>query len=156
MTKSARKNGAWSDGEPTYGARGGATSMRLGGAPRDGLKMQHEPLAAKTLNENNLKATPQVDYAADPSALSPEVKLHHTFPTPDRTRVACIWEAQSIDRLRAILELIVGRYSSNEFLTVENREGLARPSRVPKVATRQRSEQALIGPPLVGDPVQCA
>jgi hypothetical protein len=73
--------------------------------------------------------------AADPSALSPDVQLLHTFPTPDGTRAACIWEAQSIERLRAILEPLVGRYSSNEYLAVENREGFARPSRVPKVAT---------------------
>ncbi len=73
--------------------------------------------------------------AADPSAISPDIKLHHSFPTPDGTRAACLWEAQSIDRLRAILEPIVGRYSSNEYLAVENSEGFALPSRVPKVAT---------------------
>ena len=73
--------------------------------------------------------------AADPSTLSPDVKLHHSFPTPDGTRAACIWEAQSIERLQAILEPIIGRYSDNEYLTIENREGFARPSRVPKMAT---------------------
>lgn len=73
--------------------------------------------------------------AADPSAISPDIKLHHSFPTPDGTRAACIWEAQSIERLQAILEPIVGRYSRNEYLAVENREGLARPSRVPMIAT---------------------
>jgi len=73
--------------------------------------------------------------AADPSAISPDIKLHHSFPTPDGTRAACLWEARSIERLQAILEPIVGRYSSNEYLAVENREGLGRPSRVPKVAT---------------------
>lgn len=73
--------------------------------------------------------------AADPSTLSPDIKLHHSFPTPDGTRAACLWEAQSIERLQAILEPVIGRYSSNEYLAVENREGFVRPSRVPKVAT---------------------
>ena len=35
---------------------------------------------------------------ADPrNNLPPNVKLHHTFPTPDGTRAVCIWEAESVD-----------------------------------------------------------
>jgi hypothetical protein len=71
----------------------------------------------------------------DPSALSPDITLHHCFSTPDGTRAACLWEALSIERLQAILEPIVGRYSSNEYLAVENMEGFARPSQVPRLAT---------------------
>ena len=55
--------------------------------------------------------------AADPSTLSPDIKLHHTFPTPDGTRAVCIWEA----------EPVIGRASRNEYFEVENREGFARP-----------------------------
>jgi hypothetical protein len=76
--------------------------------------------------------------AVDLSALSSDVTLHYSFPTPDGTRAACVWEARSIERLQAILEPIVGRYSSNEYLAVENREGFAMPSGVPKVATSTR------------------
>lgn len=72
--------------------------------------------------------------AADPSAISPQLKLHHTFPTPDGTRAVCIWEASSVDELRNSLEPMLGRSSRNEYLPVENREGFARPSRVPQVA----------------------
>ncbi|HEX2218928.1 MAG TPA: hypothetical protein VHG35_08995 [Gemmatimonadales bacterium] len=72
--------------------------------------------------------------AADPSTLSPDVKLHHTFPTPDGTRAACIWEAQSVDAVRNLLEPLVGRISRNEYFPVENREGFARPSGVPQTA----------------------
>jgi len=79
--------------------------------------------------------------AADPSTLSPDVTLHHSFPTPDGTRATCIWEAQSIERLQAILEPIVGRYSSNDYLVVENLEGFARPSLVPRVATGGRASK---------------
>ena len=38
--------------------------------------------------------------AADPNTLSPAIKLHHTFPTPDGTRAVCIWEAESVDAVR--------------------------------------------------------
>ncbi|HEX6668655.1 MAG TPA: hypothetical protein VF061_03805 [Gemmatimonadales bacterium] len=72
--------------------------------------------------------------AADPRTLSPEVKLHHTFPTPDGTRAVCIWEAQSVDAVRNLLEPLVGRVSRNEYFPVENRDGFAKPSRVPQTA----------------------
>jgi len=73
--------------------------------------------------------------AADPNNISPKLKLHHTFPTPDGTRAVCIWEAPSVDELRNTLEPLIGRISRNEYLPVENREGFARPSRVPQTAT---------------------
>jgi hypothetical protein len=73
--------------------------------------------------------------AADPNSLSPKLKLHHTFPTPDGTRAVCIWEAESVDALRRELEPVIGKTSRNEYFTVENREGFARPSRVPQAAS---------------------
>lgn len=73
--------------------------------------------------------------AADPTAFPPQVKLHHTFPTPDGTRAVCIWETDSVDTLRNFLEPVVGRVSRNEYFPVENRDGLGRPSRVPQAAT---------------------
>jgi hypothetical protein len=72
--------------------------------------------------------------AADPTTFPPEVKLHHTFPTPDGTRAVCIWESDSVDTVRKFLEPVLGRVSRNEYFPVENREGFARPSRVPQTA----------------------
>jgi hypothetical protein len=72
--------------------------------------------------------------AADPTTLSSAIKLHHTFPTPDGTRAVCIWEAESVDAVRNVLEPAIGRVSRNEYFPVENREGFARPSRVPQTA----------------------
>ena len=76
--------------------------------------------------------------AADPSTLSPDIKLHHTFPTPDGTRAVCIWEAESVDAVRNVLEPVIGRVSRNEYFKVENREGFARPSGVPQTAAAGR------------------
>ena len=76
--------------------------------------------------------------AADPNMLSPDLKLHHTFPTPDGTRAVCIWEAASIDAVRNVLEPALKGLSRNEYLQVENREGFVRPSRVPQTATAAR------------------
>jgi hypothetical protein len=72
--------------------------------------------------------------AADPNTISPDIKLHHTFPTPDGTHAVCIWEAASVDALRNLLEPLIGRVSRNEYFAVENREGFARPSRVAPAA----------------------
>jgi hypothetical protein len=71
---------------------------------------------------------------ADPTTLSRDIKLHHTFPTPDGTRAVCIWEAESVDAVRNVLEPVIGRVSRNEYFTVENREGFARPSGIPQTA----------------------
>jgi hypothetical protein len=72
--------------------------------------------------------------AADPNTISPKIKLHHTFPTPDGARAVCIWEAESVDALRGLLEPLIGKMSRNEYFAVENREGFARPSKVPQTA----------------------
>jgi hypothetical protein len=76
--------------------------------------------------------------AADPNAISPKVKLHHTFPTPDGSRAVCIWEADSVDTLRGLLEPLISPISRNEYFQIENREGFARPSRVATVAAASR------------------
>ncbi len=72
---------------------------------------------------------------ADPRTLEPKVKLHHTFPTPDGTQAVCIWEADSVEALRNLLEPMVGKVSRNEYFAVENREGFAVPSGVPRTVS---------------------
>lgn len=82
------------------------------------------------LVQHTISDPPTFWSVADPRELSPKAKLHHTFPTPDGTRAVCIWEADSLDELRSLLEPVVGRVSRNEYFPVENREGFAMPSRV--------------------------
>jgi hypothetical protein len=73
--------------------------------------------------------------AADPRAnLPPKLKLHHTFPTPDGARAVCIWEADSVNAVRDYLEPMIAKVSRNEYFAVENKEGFARPSKVPETA----------------------
>ena len=74
--------------------------------------------------------------SADPTALPPHVKLHHTFPAPDGRRAVCVWEAESVEALRGFLEPVVGGASRNEYFEVENRDGIAMPS---GVARRERA-----------------
>ena len=86
------------------------------------------------LVQHTISDPPTFWNAADPTSLSPKAKLHHTFPTPDGTRAACVWEADSVEELRNLIEPVVGRASRNEYFAVENREGFAFPSRVPRKA----------------------
>jgi hypothetical protein len=46
----------------------------------------------------------------------------------------CIWEAASVDASRNLLEPVIGSIGRNEYFPVQNREGFARPSRVPQTA----------------------
>jgi hypothetical protein len=71
---------------------------------------------------------------SDPASIPSQLKLHHTFPTPDGDRAVCIWEADSVDAVRNYLEPLFGPVSRNEYFQVENREGFVRPSRVPQTA----------------------
>jgi len=86
------------------------------------------------LVQHTISDPPAFWNAADPTALSPKAKLHHTFPTPDGSRAVCIWEAETVEMLRNLLEPVVGKVSRNEYFAVENREGFAFPSRVLRAA----------------------
>ena len=87
------------------------------------------------LVQHTISDPPTFWNSADPTSLSPKAKLHHTFPTPDGTRATCVWEADSVETVRNLLEPVVGKVSRNEYFPVENREGFAFPSRVPRAAT---------------------
>ena len=76
--------------------------------------------------------------AADPASLPSHVHLHHTFPTPDGTHAVCLWEADSVDAVRTVLEPMIGAISRNEYFVTENREGMGRPSGVPQTAAAGR------------------
>ena len=72
--------------------------------------------------------------AIDPTRLPPSLTLHHTFPTPDGSHAVCLWEGASTSAVRDFLEPVVGRYSRNEYFTVENRDGVSLPSGVERGA----------------------
>ena len=55
-------------------------------------------------------------------------KLHHTLVAKDGTRATCLWEAESVDAVRDLVEPLLGSVSKNQYAQAENREGLAMPS----------------------------
>ncbi|HEU4699657.1 MAG TPA: hypothetical protein VFS40_10780 [Gemmatimonadales bacterium] len=70
----------------------------------------------------------------DSARLPAHLQLHHTFPTPDGRHAVCVWEADSVEDVRDLLEPMLGGTCRNEYFAVENREGRARPSGVPQAA----------------------
>lgn len=73
--------------------------------------------------------------AAASAQLPPNLQLHQSFPSPDRSHCVCIWEAQSGEALRNFLEPAFGDFCRNEYFEVINRAGIAMPPQpIPMVA----------------------
>ncbi len=49
--------------------------------------------------------------------------------TPDHTTGICIWEGDSIDAVRGVVESVVGPYSTNEYLELQV-DGIPQPTGV--------------------------
>ena len=47
------------------------------------------------------------------------VQLHQIFPRDDRTRAVCLWEADSTDDVRSVLDTQVGDASVNELFEID-------------------------------------
>jgi hypothetical protein len=60
-------------------------------------------------------------------SLPSNVKLHQSFPSPDGSRAVCVWEAESIDGLRAFLDTATAG-AQNEYFEVVNKDGIAMPT----------------------------
>src|SRR5579871_4582941 len=56
------------------------------------------------------------------------LKLHHSFPTRDGARAACLWEAPSATMLQGFLNRVFEGVATNDCYEVENSEGVALPS----------------------------
>jgi hypothetical protein len=68
------------------------------------------------------KATPSI-----PS----ELKLHQVLPNADGSSAVCLWEGDSVHKVRQIVEAAVGQFSSNTYFEVAatSAVGLPRSSR---------------------------
>jgi hypothetical protein len=51
--------------------------------------------------------------------LPPEVALPVHSATPDHRTGICIWEGESVDAVRDLVESVVGPYSDNEYFPLE-------------------------------------
>ena len=56
--------------------------------------------------------------AADASQFPEGIALHSSYPSGDGTRATCLWEADSVDAVRELVESATGDASANEFFEV--------------------------------------
>jgi hypothetical protein len=49
----------------------------------------------------------------------PGITLHSTYPRGDGSRAVCLWEADSVDAVRELVDGTVGESSRNEFFEVD-------------------------------------
>ena len=59
------------------------------------------------------------------------VSLHQTLPNAEGTRAVCLWEADSVDTVRNLIEPLAGTLSRNEYFAVDigKAQGLPGPAR---------------------------
>jgi hypothetical protein len=58
--------------------------------------------------------------AADPANPLPSgVMLHATYPRGDGSRAVCLWEADSVDTVRDLIDSVTGDASRNEFFEAD-------------------------------------
>jgi hypothetical protein len=55
----------------------------------------------------------------DPAAIPAGVKLHSVYPRGDGSRAVCVWEADSFDSVRDVVDGATGDVSRNEFYEVD-------------------------------------
>lgn len=46
------------------------------------------------------------------------IVLHSSYPSVDGTRSTCLWEADTVDTVRGVVEPAVGEFSKNEYFEV--------------------------------------
>ena len=61
------------------------------------------------------------------SKLPAGVKSHSFLPNADGSHAVCLWEADSIDAVKNILEPAVGQVSRNEYYQVDAKNALGLP-----------------------------
>jgi hypothetical protein len=57
-----------------------------------------------------------------------DIKLHQTVASDDRSTAICLWEADSVDRVRDLLEPLLGHASKNEYVQIDPSSSMGLPT----------------------------
>ena len=77
---------------------------------------------------------PEKFWSLDPSAIPAEVSLLSTFPSHDGSRALCLWEADSVETVRGLVDGMAGEASRNDFFEVDEQHDWTRG--IPRAAAR--------------------
>lgn len=58
------------------------------------------------------------------SRLPEGVELPCVLPSTDGSKTICLWRADSVDTVRALVEEMVGAFSSNEYFAVNDEQAM--------------------------------
>jgi hypothetical protein len=61
---------------------------------------------------------PEKFWSFDPNAIPADVSVLSTFPNSDGSRALCLWEADSVETVRSLVDGMSGDSSTNEFFEV--------------------------------------
>jgi hypothetical protein len=79
---------------------------------------------------------PATFWAAAQELKLPEgTALHSVIPNDDGLRAVCVWESDSVDTIRGIVEGAVGNVSTNEYFSVNEQNAIGLPGTAVAVAS---------------------
>jgi len=76
---------------------------------------------------------PQAFWGAAQAAMDqmPEgTTLHSAIPSQDGSRTVCVWESDSVEAVRNLVEDTVGQVSTNEYFPVDDKQAIGLPGAV--------------------------
>ena len=56
-----------------------------------------------------------------------DMKLHQVLPNADGTAAVCLWESDSVAKVRQVVDTSVGRFSSNKYFEVAPKSAVGLP-----------------------------
>lgn len=57
-----------------------------------------------------------------------DVKLHQVLPNEDGTTAVCLWECESLDKVKQLVESTTGAFSRNEYFEVAANSAVGLPA----------------------------
>lgn len=55
-------------------------------------------------------------------------RLHYFLPCPDASKIACLWQAPTVDDVKALVEPAFGAVSKNDFFEVDAEKAAGLPA----------------------------
>jgi hypothetical protein len=56
------------------------------------------------------------------------LKIHSTLPNSEGTKAVCLWEGKEVKDVRNAVEGAVGKFSKNEYFSVETKNAMGLPN----------------------------
>jgi hypothetical protein len=99
----------------------------LGGGIQDASVLIEKEGGMHVVAIHDVKSPDRFWEIVQTSEIPAGITLLQSYPNPDGTRAACLWEASSVDALRDFVDGAAGDTASNEFFEVNASNALGLP-----------------------------